>query len=140
MKTPKNIDVSTLRSFGLLVGGIFLFIAFWPVIKHLLVILLGRALVRWWAWIPGLILVVLGLAFPEVLRRPYKYWMVIGEYLGWFNTRLILGGIFFLLVTPMGFVMRLFGYDPLRIEEGGNRETYAIPGRKRDPKHMQRQF
>ena len=140
MKKTARIDAATLRNFGLLVGGILLLIAFWPVVKSALGFLVKRLAPRWLAWIPGLILVVLALVFPEALARPYQYWMIVGEYLGWFNTRLILSLIFFLLITPMGFVMRLFGYDPLRIEDSGREDTFLIPAKTRDGKHMQRQF
>ena len=48
------------------------------------------------------------------IKYPYKFWMIIGHVLGWFNSHVILGLVFILLLQPIAFIMRLFGYDPLR--------------------------
>ena len=56
-----------------------------------------------------------GAAFlaPRALRRLRKLWMQGAEVLGWVNTRLMLSLVYFLVITPMGVVVRLVGRDPL---------------------------
>ena len=49
-----------------------------------------------------------------LLYYPYQLWMRIGYALGWFNSRLILGIIFILVLIPISIVMKFFQYDPLK--------------------------
>ena len=83
---------SKLRSFGLIVGGIFLLIAFWPYLRR------GHD-VRLWATVLGGSLVLLGIVAPSLLRHPYRAWMALAYVLGWINTRLILGVVYYLVFT-----------------------------------------
>jgi hypothetical protein len=67
-------------------------------------------------WIPfGLagFFVLTGLSLPRVLRPVYVVWMRFAAVLGWINTRLVLTAFFFLVLTPIGLVMRLMGKDLL---------------------------
>jgi uncharacterized membrane protein len=121
------------RSFGLMVGGIFAIIGFWPLIRH------GESL-RLWALIPGSLLVVMGLLLPGHLGPIYKAWMAIGHVLGWINTRLILGIIYYGLFTPMGLVMRVWRKDPLERQYDETTNTYRVLRRVRPASHMLRQF
>jgi len=126
-------DTKQLRSFGLLVGGAFLFIGLWPLVWR------GEAL-RLWAVIPAALLLPLGLIAPSLLAPLYKGWMVIGHVLGWINTRLILGVVFYGLITPMGLLMRLFGWDSMRRAFMRDSSTYRVIKEPRLPSHMRRQF
>jgi len=126
-------DKKELRNFGVTVGGLFCLIGVWPAIRH------GEAL-RLWALVPGSLLIPLGLVMPMVLRPLFKGWMKIGHVMGWINTRLILGVLFFGLVTPMGMVMRLFGWDSMRRTLSQDVETYRVVRRARPRSHMMRQF
>ena len=103
----EQIEVKQLRSFGLTVGGVFLFIGLWPLVWR------GEG-VRLWAVIPAAALIPLGLILPGVLAPLYKGWMAVGHVLGWINTRIILGVLYYGLVVPMGLVMKLLGRDPMR--------------------------
>ncbi|MFQ6675651.1 MAG: SxtJ family membrane protein [Fidelibacterota bacterium] len=90
------------------------------------------------SWIAGEILVygllagaavgVLALAFPRSLIVVFVPWMVAARMVGLVITHLLLSVIFYLIFTPVGWVMRLAGRDPLRLKRGG--ESYWI---KRDP-------
>src|SRR4029453_11653872 len=93
-------ETKHLRSFGLMVGGIFALIGVWPVVWR------GQPL-RLWSLILGGILLVLALAWPMSLPQIYRLWMSVGEVLGGINTHIILGAIFYLLFTPLGIYMRL---------------------------------
>ena len=128
-----NKETKELRTFGLIVGGIFLFIGLWPALW------LGEE-PRLWALIPGILLVVLGLGLPRSLKRVHKVWMVVGHALSWINTRIILGVVFYGLITPMGLVMRLFGWDSMRRTQVPQADTYRLVRQPRPPSHMKRQF
>ena len=64
-------------------------------------------------WGLALAFLFFGLALPTVLKPLYLPWMILAALLNWVVTRLILGLFFFLVLVPMGTVMRLFGYDPM---------------------------
>ncbi len=96
------------RQFGTVVGGIFLLIGLFTTWRG--------------SWPPpvstavgvvGLTLVVLGLVAPGALVQPRRGWMALAEALGYVSTRVILGIVFFLILTPIGLVMRRAGWDPL---------------------------
>ena len=97
-----------LREFGLLLA-----IAFPLLLGWLLPALRGHGFHAWTLWIaiPAL---SLGLIAPRTLRQPYQWWMALGHALGWFNSHIILGAVFLLVLQPIALVMRLTGYDPLR--------------------------
>jgi hypothetical protein len=123
------------REFGLIVGGIFvLFSAWWlyrgkfPMAAHVLLPL-------------GALLVFLGLVWPRVLVLPNRAWMLLAEGLSFVTTRLILAVVFFLVITPIGVVKRLMGWDPLS-RRGARSESYWKPysERQRDPRHYEKMF
>ena len=122
-----------LRNFGLIVGGLFCLIGLWPALRH------GEAL-RVWALVPGSLLISLGLMMPAALPPIFKVWMKIGHVMGWINTRIILGILYFGLITPMGVAMRLFGWDSMRRALLQDVDTYRVVRRARPRSHMTRQF
>jgi hypothetical protein len=126
--TPKQ-----LRSFGLLVGGIFAIIGLWPLIWR------GEGL-RWWAMLATAILVLPAVVYPMSLKLIYRGWMAVGEVLGWINTRIILSIIFYGVFTPVAIVMRMRGKDPMRRGWDPNLESYREVREPRPGTHMQRQF
>ncbi len=126
-------DEKQLRNFGLMVGGIFGAMGLWPM-------LIRGQNPRLWAVALGLALVLPALALPRSLRRVYRVWMALGNALSWINTRVILGVIFYGLITPMGLAMRLLGHDPMGRRFGPNVDTYRVVRRPRPGTHMTRQF
>ena len=121
------------RRFGLLVGGIFSVIGLWPLIRH------GEN-IRLWALIPGSLLVGMGLLLPGYLGPIYKGWMAIGHVLGWINTRIILGVLYYALFTPIGLVMRVWRKDVMRRQYDETTNTYRVLRQPRPAAHMLRQF
>jgi hypothetical protein len=106
-------STSELRKFGLLVGGAFLALAgllFWRQ--------KATAVVTPFAII-GALLVVLGLAAPRLLALVYKGWMRFAVALSKITTPIFMGVIYFVILTPIGALMRLFGRNPLRRDQGG---------------------
>ena len=54
---------------------------------------------------------------PKILYYPYLIWMKLGYILGWINNKIILGLVFIIVLIPIGFIMKVFGYDPLKIRQ-----------------------
>src|SRR5438093_12140209 len=115
-----------LRSFGLMVGGIFACIGVWPALWR------GQPL-RLWGLLLGGALLALALVWPRSLAQVYRLWMAVGEVLGWINTRLILGLLFYGIFTPLGLCMRLRGQDPMRRSLTPDVDPYRL-GRQPRPR------
>jgi len=123
----KHLDRSrrALRSFGCVVGSAC--------------IVVGAAL-GWWQlslWmgiVPssvGVVLILLGLAIPQFLRQVHYVWMAAAIVMGYIMTRVLLTVVFYLLLTPLGLLMRLFGSDPMRRKIDRTASTYWIA--RKDP-------
>ena len=102
-----ELDKKGLRDFGLITGGLFALIFGlllpwkfewqWPI----------------WPWVLFGLLAVLAFAAPMWLNPVYRVWMRIGHMIGSVISRIILGLVFFLVVTPLGLMMRATGKDPM---------------------------
>ena len=104
----KFIEKKELQKFGLFIGFGF------PIIFGILLPLItGQLIKSWTLWI-GLTSLFLSIYNPKFLNIPYKIWLQVSKILGWFNSKIILGSIFFIILLPLAFFMRLFKYDPLR--------------------------
>jgi hypothetical protein len=125
--------VKELRSFGLIVGGIFAGIGFWPLV-------IRGSRVRWWGVALGGALLGAALACPRALNPVHRVWMTLAELLAWINTRLLLGLVFLVLVTPMALAMRIRGTDPMNRGFDRDAVTYRVGRRPRPAKHMLRQY
>lgn len=104
----KILSKKILREFGFLLGFGF------PLIIGFLIPLISGHGFRYWTLCLGIIFLFFAIIKPNFLNRPYKMWMKLGHILGWLNSRLILGLIFILVLLPISFFMRIFGYDPLK--------------------------
>lgn len=132
-KIPK-LNNKELRYFGLSTGTIIagLFGLVMPLI-------LGHKL----PLIPWIITGMLyGLAtfLPQSLEPIYNNWMKATQILAWINTRIILGLIFFLIVTPMAFIMRLINRDSMTNKFDSTLETYRISSLIKDKVSMEKPY
>ncbi len=129
MKT-NTIKIGSNRSFGVVFFVVFLIISLFPFIK-------GNDL-RIWSLIISLIFLALGLMNSSILSPLNKLWFKFGLLLGKFISPIAMGFVFFLVVTPIGLIMRLFGKDLLNLKTR-NVKSYWIE--KSGPKSkMKNQF
>ncbi len=125
-----DIKISSNRSFGIVFFIVFLLIALYP--------LTYNEEIRVWSIIISLIFLVLGLLNSKILTPLNKLWFKFGILLGKVVSPLIMGIIFFFVVTPIGFIMRLLGKDVLNLKYNKNK-SYWIE--KSGPKSkMKNQF
>ena len=125
-----DVKISSNRSFGIVFFIVFLFIALYP--------LTYSGEIRIWSTIISLIFLVLGLLNSRILTPLNKFWFKIGIFLGKIISPLLMGIIFFLVVTPTGLIMRLLGKDVLNLKYNKNK-SYWIE--KKGPKSkMKNQF
>jgi saxitoxin biosynthesis operon SxtJ-like protein len=122
-----------LRSFGFTVGGIFALISFWPVVVR-------AEDPRWWALLIAACLLVPAVVFPRSLVWVHKGWMAIGHVMGWINTRIILGVVFYLIVTPIGILRRWLGKDPMGRKLRPDIDSYRVIRKPRPASHLTRQY
>ena len=106
----KLISKKKLREFGFLIG-IFL-----PLFFGFLMPLIFGHNPRVWILLITLPILFITLFFPLKLLRIYQYWMFIGKILGWINSKLVLGLIFIIVLLPMALIMKIIGYDPLKLK------------------------
>ena len=122
-----------LRHFGLVVGGIFGVIGFWPMVFR------GEG-PRLWALAVAVAVLVPAIVLPRSLARVHRGWMAVGETLGWINTSILLSVVFYGIVTPMGIIMRCLGRDPMHRRFDPSAATYRVLKPVRPGAHMTRQF
>ena len=113
----KNIKISSNRSFGIVFFIFFLIVSIFPLFKD--------EDIRIWAVIVAIIFLILGLLNSSVLSPLNKIWFKFGILLGNFISPIIMGLVFFIVVTPTAFLMRAFGKDLLNLKKN-NKKSYWI--------------
>jgi hypothetical protein len=81
---------------------------------------------------------VLGIAWPALARPVYKVLLAVSLPIGWVMSHVLLLTVFYLVVTPIGLIMRLFGYDPLKRRFDPSAKTYFT--RRERPPGLDRYF
>ena len=113
---PK-IKLPTNRNFGIVFFVVFLIIAIWPI--------LNENDIKLWSLIISLIFLILGIANSKLLTPLNKIWFKFGIFLGNFIAPIVMGFIYFVVVTPTGLIMKALGKDLLNLKKN-NKETYWI--------------
>ena len=123
------------REFGLIVGGVFALLGGWWVYRGKF-FYVAEFLVGF-----GSLLVLLGIIFPRALVYPNKAWMKLAEALSYVSTRVILAIVYFLLVTPIGTIKRMMGWDPLHRRSKPS-DSYWRPYSERqlNSRHFEKMF
>ena len=130
-KSYFKIKGGTERSFGLVFAAVFAIIGFYP--------LWHNENIRLWACIIAFIFLFFGIFFPKILIVPNKLWFKLGLLLGAIVAPIVMGMIFFLTVTPIGIIMRLFGKDVINQKIKKNAKSYWIK-RNKSVSSMKNQF
>ena len=125
-----DIKISSNRSFGIVFFIVFILIAFYP--------LINQEEIRIWSVFISLLFLILGIINSKILTPLNKVWFKFGIFLGKIISPIVMGLIFFLVVTPIAFLMRILKKDLLNLKFSKN-NSYWIE--KTDPKSsMKNQF
>ena len=135
MNLKHEISARELRKFGLALTILLLIIGYFRFIKT------GAETLPW-LWGIAVFVLIFTILKPVILKPIFRIALLIGHVLGWINTRLILGIIFYLIFTPVSLVMRLTGYDPLNRSFKKDTDTYWIKREKivKDREQYLKQF
>ena len=131
MTSNSKITISSNRSFGLVFFVVFLIVALWP--------LKSGEDIRLWSLVLSIIFFILGIFNSKLLTPLNKLWFKFGILLGSIVSPLIMGLVYFFVVTPMGVLMRILGKDLLKTSKVKSASSYWI---KRDKQQstMKKQF
>src|SRR5262245_34581576 len=102
--TPESSD----RGFGLVFATVFALVGAWPLIHW--------QAPRWWALLIAAGFAVVALVQPRILHPLNRLWLALGRLLHRIVSPLVMGAVFFLVVTPTGWIMRLAGKDVLSLK------------------------
>jgi|TARA_B110000858_G_C17761443_1_gene454736 hypothetical protein len=130
MNNINNKSISSNKSFGIVFFVVFLIIALYP--------LLENENVRVWSIIVSVIFLILGLLNSTILSPLNKVWFKFGIALGNFVSPIVMGLVFFIVVTPISIIMRVLKKDLLNLKKD-NKKTYWIE-RSRIESKMKNQF
>ncbi len=131
MNLNNNTKISSNRSFGILFFIVFFITSLWP--------LISRGDIIYWALIASLIFLVLGVLNSKFLTPLNKLWIKFGIFLGAIVSPIVMGIIYFIVLTPIGALMRFLGKDLLRINKSKSLTTYWI-NRDKQKNTMKKQF
>ncbi|MHA1553159.1 MAG: SxtJ family membrane protein [Alphaproteobacteria bacterium] len=97
---------------------VFVLVAFWP--------LLHGGAPRWWAIVIAAILAGVATFLPNALATPNRLWAKFGMLLGTIASPVVTGVIFFVVLSPVAFVMRVTGRDALRLKRAPKSDSYWV--------------
>lgn len=118
LEQPESESASN-RSFGLVFTIVFAVVGLWP--------LLDSQPPRLWALIIAGVFLLFAVAIPVLLAPLNRAWARLAELLQRIVSPIVLGFLFFVVVMPIGLLMRLLGRDLLRLKTDPEAETYWIP-------------
>ena len=118
MTSNSKIKIPSNRNFGLVFFVVFLIVALWP-LKY-------EEDIRLWSLVLSIIFFILGILNSQLLTPLNKLWFKFGMFLGLIVSPIVMGIVYFLVVTPIGIFMRLLGKDLLKTSKAKNASTYWI--------------
>jgi hypothetical protein len=111
-----EVNQTSDRNFGWLVGTVLLVIGLLPLWRS--------GPVRWWAIALAATVLLGAMAAPHLLGRPKQAWLFLGFLMGLVVSPIVLGILFFAVVTPIAWCMRLAGRDALQLQLDSHVPTY----------------
>ena len=110
-----KIKIGSNRNFGIIFSIFFLIIALWPIKNNMDI--------RYWAFFISITFLLLGILNSKLLTPLNKIWFKFGIFLGNFIAPLIMGFVFFFVVTPISILLKIFKKDVLSLKKS-NKATY----------------
>ncbi len=121
---------SSNKSFGILFFIVFILISLWP--------LLNGNPIRIWSIIVGILFLLISYTKPKILQPLNSAWIRLGELLGKLIAPIVMALIYFVLITPLSLIIKLFGKDLLNIKF--NKKVSYWIDRKKNLSSMKKQF
>ena len=125
-----EIKIGSNRSFGIVFFIVFLLISIYPLIND--------ESIRYWPLIISFIFLILGFLNSKILTPLNKIWFKFGLLLGKLISPIVMGIVFFIIITPTSLIMRVLGKNLLNLKKG-NKKTYWVERSKIESK-MKNQF
>lgn len=124
------------RSFGFVFAVVFLLIALWPLIGSWT----AFEMIRLWALAISMVILLVALVVPRILAPANRLWIKFGLLLNRIVSPIVLGVMFFVVLTPVALFMRLRGKDLLNLRHDTEKETYWVSRTDDVPSSMNNQF
>ena len=131
MRNNSKIKISSNRSFGIVFFFVFLIISLWP--------LINENPLRIWSIFVAIIFLILGLINSKLLTQLNILWFKFGKLLGSIVAPIVMGIVFFLVITTIGLIMKTFGKDLLNKRYNNKSKSYWI-NREKSKGTMKQQF
>ena len=125
-----KIKIGSNKSFGIVFFTVFFIISIWP--------LLSANEIRYWSLVISVVFLILGIINSKILTPLNKVWFKIGILLGNIISPIIMGIIFFLVVTPTSLIMKILGKDLLNLKKN-TKNSYWIEKKNKNSR-MKNQF
>ena len=129
-----KVSIKELRQFGVIMG-VFIVLFF-----GLLIPWIWGLSFSTWPWIASAVFAGLAVVIPVVLKPIYSVWMKLAHVLGWINTRLLLSLVFYLIILPIGVILRLSGKDPMHRKLDPELQTYRVKSKQPSIDHLEKPF
>lgn len=123
-----------MRKFGAMMGAVI------PLLFGLLLPWLLDHAYPLWPWIVAGIFWLAAAVAPGLLAPVHSAWIRLGHALGWINTRIILGLMFYTVFLVVAVLMRLLGKDPMSRKFDSKLDSYRVPSERRAPDHLEKPF
>ncbi len=128
-----SLNQTELRKFGfILTTGIVILFVLLPFLLH--------QHFNTWLLVASGILIFIAQFQPTWLKMLYHPWMKVGHVLGWINTRIILGFVFFVLITPIGIIRQLCGKDAMQRAYRPKLNSYRKISTQQSPQQMEKPY
>jgi hypothetical protein len=137
-------DTPELRRFGLMFSAVLavLFGVLIPLLRHGSALGLPFVSGHWpaWPWLAAALVAAWALAHPASLHLLHRPWMRFAHIAQWVNTRIIMLLLFYVIILPIGLLLRLFGKDPMRRRMESAAQSYRIRAELRDRDHVEKPY
>ena len=118
MRNNSKYKISSNRSFGIVFFFVFVIVSLWP--------LTNENSLRVWSIFVAIIFLILGLMNSKLLTPLNILWAKFGKLLGFIIAPIVMGIVFFVVITPTGLIMKIIGKDLLNNKYNNKIKSYWI--------------